>query len=75
MQSYAQTLQNLEVTALAEDTVDFDAQEGFDLEVLGERVWRYVFTQHANKFFVKRDQMQQAFQISKQDFEKLMQLR
>jgi hypothetical protein len=75
LQSYANTLKTLEVQGIAETSIDFTKDADFDLEVLGERVWRYVFAKHADKFFVKRDQMQQAFQISKKDFEKLMQLR
>ena len=73
--SYANTLKTLEVKGIAETSIDFEAHADFNFEVLGDRVWRYVFAKHADKFFVKRDHMQQAFQISKQDFEKLMQLR
>ncbi len=74
VEALGSTLKNLNVTGVANSSPDFGADHAVALEIKSGRTKRYQFVAEEDTYYVKSDQHDQVFTLSKQDFDKIAQL-
>lgn len=74
VEAIGRTLKNLNVTGVADLSPNFNADHAVNLEIKGDGITRFQFVAEDDSYYVKSDQHEQVFTLSKRDFDKITQL-